>query len=50
ALSKMGHRVNHSVYAYDRSSGRVHAILIDPETGEKRAGADRRREAFALAY
>ncbi len=30
--------------------GGAQAILIDPETGEKRAGADRRREAWALAY
>jgi gamma-glutamyltranspeptidase/glutathione hydrolase len=30
--------------------GGAQAILLDPETGEKRAGADRRREAFALAY
>lgn len=30
--------------------GGAQAILIDPQTGEKRAGADRRREAFALAY
>ncbi len=30
--------------------GGAQAVLLDPKTGEKRAGADRRREAFALAY
>ena len=30
--------------------GGAGAILIDPETGAKRAGADRRREAWSLAY
>lgn len=30
--------------------GGAQAVLIDPETGQKRAGADRRREGFADAY
>lgn len=30
--------------------GGAQAVLIDPETGTKRAGADRRREAWAMAY
>lgn len=30
--------------------GGAQAVWLDPKTGEKRAGADRRREAFALAY
>ena len=30
--------------------GGAGAILIDPETGTKRAGADRRREAWSLAH
>ncbi len=30
--------------------GGAQAILIDPATGEKRAGADRRREGWSLAY
>ena len=49
ALEGRGYRV--SVRAgLTATFGGAQAVLIDPETGEKRAGADRRREAFALAY
>ena len=30
--------------------GGAQAVLVDPTTGAKRAGADRRREGYALAY
>jgi gamma-glutamyltranspeptidase/glutathione hydrolase len=30
--------------------GGAQAVVIDQQTGAKRAGADRRREAWALAY
>lgn len=48
ALEQMGHKVNHSVYAYDRSSGRVHAVLADPATGKLTGGADPRAGGVAL--
>jgi gamma-glutamyltranspeptidase/glutathione hydrolase len=49
ALEARGYRV--SVRSgLTATFGGAQAVLIDPETGEKRAGADRRREAFALAY
>jgi gamma-glutamyltranspeptidase/glutathione hydrolase len=49
ALEQRGYTVSvrHGLTA---TFGGAQAILIDPKTGEKRAGADRRREAFALAY
>jgi gamma-glutamyltranspeptidase/glutathione hydrolase len=49
ALEQRGYRI-HPVAGLTATFGGAQAILIDPKTGEKRAGADRRREAFALAY
>ncbi|HLB35286.1 MAG TPA: gamma-glutamyltransferase [Gemmatimonadales bacterium] len=49
ALEERGYRVSART-GWTATFGGAQAILIDPETGEKRAGADRRREAFALAY
>ncbi|MBI2615798.1 MAG: gamma-glutamyltransferase [Gemmatimonadetes bacterium] len=49
ALEQRGYRVSVRT-GLTATFGGAQAILIDPETGEKRAGADRRREAFALAY
>ena len=49
ALEGRGYRVSVRT-GWTATFGGAQAILIDPETGEKRAGADRRREAFALAY
>jgi gamma-glutamyltranspeptidase/glutathione hydrolase len=49
ALEQRGYRVR-TVAGWNATFGGAQAVLIDPKTGEKRAGADRRREAFALAY
>jgi gamma-glutamyltranspeptidase/glutathione hydrolase len=49
ALEQRGYRVR-PVAGLTAVFGGAQAVLIDPKTGEKRAGADRRREAFALAY
>jgi gamma-glutamyltranspeptidase/glutathione hydrolase len=49
ALEQRGYRVR-TVSGWTATFGGAQAVLIDPQTGEKRAGADRRREAFALAY
>ena len=49
ALEQRGYRVR-PVAGLTAVFGGAQAILIDPRTHEKRAGADRRREAFALAY
>jgi gamma-glutamyltranspeptidase/glutathione hydrolase len=49
ALEGRGYRVSVRT-GLTATFGGAQAVLIDPETGEKRAGADRRREAFALAY
>ncbi len=49
ALEKRGYRVSVRT-GLTPTFGGAQAVLIDPQTGEKRAGADRRREAFALAY
>ena len=48
-LSERGYRVVVR-QGWTAEFGGAQAILIDPETGELRAGADRRREAWALAY
>lgn len=49
ALEQRGYRVSVRP-GLTATFGGAQAILLDPKTGEKRAGADRRREAFALAY
>jgi gamma-glutamyltranspeptidase len=49
ALEQRGYQVR-PVAGLTAVFGGAQAVLIDPKTGEKRAGADRRREAFALAY
>ncbi len=49
ALEQRGYRVSVRP-GLTATFGGAQAILIDPKTGEKRAGADRRREAFALAF
>ncbi len=49
ALEQRGYRVSVRT-GLTATFGGAQAILIDPKTGEKRAGADRRREAFALAF
>ncbi len=49
ALEQRGYRVSVRP-GLTATFGGAQAILIDPTTGEKRAGADRRREAFALAF
>jgi gamma-glutamyltranspeptidase/glutathione hydrolase len=49
ALERRGYRVR-TVAGWTATFGGAQAVLIDPTTGEKRAGADRRREAYALAY
>ena len=45
ALEAMGHRVS-----LRRQQGSVHAIQVDPESGELRGVADRRRGGFAAGF
>jgi gamma-glutamyltranspeptidase/glutathione hydrolase len=49
ALSERGYVVR-ARSGWTAEFGGAQAILIDPESGMKRAGADRRREGWALAY
>ena len=49
ALATRGYQVR-PVSGWTAEFGGAQAVLIDPETGAKRAGADRRREGWALAY
>ena len=49
ALVSRGYAVRPAV-GWTAEFGGAQAVLIDPETGAKRAGADRRREGWALAY
>jgi gamma-glutamyltranspeptidase/glutathione hydrolase len=49
ALEERGYRVSVRT-GLTATFGGAQAVLLDAKTGEKRAGADRRREAFALAY
>ena len=49
ALAARGYEVR-PVSGWTATFGGAQAVLIDPETGWKRAGADRRREGWALAY
>ena len=49
ALVTRGYDVR-PVTGWTAEFGGAQAVLIDPETGAKRAGADRRREGWALAY
>ena len=49
ALATHGYEVR-PVSGWTATFGGAQAVLIDPETGWKRAGADRRREGWALAY
>ncbi|MBW2305400.1 MAG: gamma-glutamyltransferase [Deltaproteobacteria bacterium] len=48
-LEKMGNRVDHSLFSYHRViSGRVHAICVDPNSGEMKGAADPRDGGMAL--
>jgi len=49
ALARRGYQVSART-GWTATFGGAQAILIDPTPGEKRAGANRGREAFALAY
>jgi gamma-glutamyltranspeptidase / glutathione hydrolase len=49
ALQARGYRVSVRT-GWTATFGGAQAVLIDPKTGAKRAGADRRREGYALAY
>lgn len=49
ALAARGYRVRPR-HGWTAEFGGAQAILIDPASGAKRAGADRRREGWALAY
>jgi len=49
ALQARGYHVSVRT-GWTATFGGAQAVLIDPKTGAKRAGADRRREGYALAY
>ena len=47
-LVRLGHTVNHAVYSYGYSSGRVHLVAVDVGTGAMTGGADPRGGGMAL--
>ena len=49
ALRERGHDIS-AVSGWSATFGGVQVILIDPASGVRRAGADPRREAYAIAY
>jgi gamma-glutamyltranspeptidase/glutathione hydrolase len=48
-LTQRGH-VLESIGSYSMLVGGGHSVMIDPESGARLAGADPRRDGYALAF